>query len=227
MARLGGPRAFSARGTPDPVPTHSHESEAEGGRLGRYVHPDAANTFTQPQDFGTVTADAVTTEDLTVTGDLSLRDLSSWDFRVGVTVHEFKTPNDDGLGHDWYLPSSSCSLGGAVSAPIGSGVERTAAVTPAVNLYASAPAGLYRVNAYAVVTTAAAAGTLDVRIGWTDELGATTEDVINDLSLTGTGRAAATKVFRHSSGNITYEIPIAGLSGIPGFYLNVLLERLA
>jgi hypothetical protein len=88
-------------------------------------------------------------------------------------------------------------------------------------------AGTYKVHAYVWNATAAAAGTVDFIIGWTDAVGATTKTVVSALSLSGTGRDQGDVVVRtNGSSNITYAATVAGLTGTPGFNFSVGVERL-
>lgn len=81
------------------------------------------------------------------------------------------------------------------------------------------PAGLYAVEVYAACTTASGSGapTLDVTIGWTDVVGATTQSAVTALSLAATGRASGRVLAQVASGNITYSTTINAASGTPQY----------
>lgn len=85
------------------------------------------------------------------------------------------------------------------------------------------PAGLYSVQVYAVCTTASGSGTpnLDVTIGWTDVLGATTTNAVTGLLLSATGRASGRVLCQVASGNITYSTTINSASGSPQYAVYV------
>jgi len=92
-----------------------------------------------------------------------------------------------------------------------------------------APAGLYAIEVYAVCTTASGSGapTLDVTLGWTDVLGATTANAAGlngttfPLSLAATGRAQAKFILQLASGNITYSTTINAASGSPQYAIYI------
>ena len=87
-------------------------------------------------------------------------------------------------------------------------------------------AGEYVVYAYLQVTTAGASGTISVTIGWTDDVGATTTNVINLASTTSTGRVTATPLYiRTASGNVTYSTDITVGSGAPQYKINLMCVR--
>lgn len=82
---------------------------------------------------------------------------------------------------------------------------------------------------YAVCSTAGAAGTLDVVIGWVDQVGAKTFTVISALSLTSTANGSFGDVFiRGGVGAtaITFSATITGGVGSPAFDIFLVLEQL-
>ena len=84
------------------------------------------------------------------------------------------------------------------------------------------PAGLYEVEVYLLCTTAdAAAGTLAVTIGWTDDVGATTSTPITLFPLTATGRTTGRQIVRVASGNITYAVAATGGYGTSAYAVYV------
>lgn len=105
---------------------------------------------------------------------------------------------------------------------------QTAAIG-STGLSTTIPAGLYAIEVYAVCTTASGSGapTLDVTIGWTDVLGATTANAVGlngttfPLSLAATGRAQAKFILQVASGNITYATTINAASGSPQYALYI------
>lgn len=107
-------------------------------------------------------------------------------------------------------------------------IGQTAAIS-STNLSSTPPAGIYAVEVYAVCTVASGSGspTLDVTIGWTDVLGATTANAAGlngttfPLSLSATGRAQAKFVIQVNSGNITYSTTINSASGTPTYALYI------
>lgn len=99
-------------------------------------------------------------------------------------------------------------------------IGTTVLQTPAVN-------GLYRLSYYLEIIATDPTGTITLTLGWTDDNGAQTLDVVNALSLAATGYAQGQVVeFAKTTGNITYAVTLAGLTGSPQFNLYVLLERL-
>lgn len=95
---------------------------------------------------------------------------------------------------------------------------------------ATAPgAGQYEVTVYALCTTASGSGTptLACTIGYTDNVGATTQTAFTGLSLSATGRTAPAPLsLRVASGNITYTTTITGASGSPQYALYIKAVRL-
>lgn len=86
----------------------------------------------------------------------------------------------------------------------------------ATNLMASGhTAGLYRVDVVLLTTTNdAAAGTLAVTIGWTDNAGATTSVPITTHALTVTGRTPASVLLRSTgAAAVTYAVAVTGSYG--------------
>ncbi|OGS00826.1 MAG: hypothetical protein A2V88_06205 [Elusimicrobia bacterium RBG_16_66_12] len=97
------------------------------------------------------------------------------------------------------------------------------------NLSNGPPAGLYAIEVYAACTTASGSGapTLDVTIGWTDVLGATTVNVAGlngttfALNLAATGRAHGKVLAQVASGEITYATTINAASGNPQYAIYI------
>lgn len=89
---------------------------------------------------------------------------------------------------------------------------------------------VYLVEVVVQCTTVSGSGapTLDVTIGWTDAVGATTRNATADpgatafpLPLSVTGRTSAKFLFRRASGNITYATTINAASGTPQYALHI------
>src|SRR4029078_11457003 len=78
----------------------------------------------------------------------------------------------------------------------------------ATDLYAAAPpAGLYEVVAYLTITATGTTGTIVVNVGYTDELGATTQSETG-IAITSTGRIAVRwLVYSTGVANIKYTPP--------------------
>jgi hypothetical protein len=95
------------------------------------------------------------------------------------------------------------------------------------NLTNAPPTGLYRVDAILMTTTgAAAAGTLTLTIGWTDNVGATTSTPIAAHSLVTTGRTAGSQLLRVSSGEITYAVAVTGIYSTAAYAVYVRVTAL-
>lgn len=100
------------------------------------------------------------------------------------------------------------------------------------NLVASGhTAGVYRVSVVALCTTASGSGspTLDVTIGWTDNVGAATALAVTGLSLSATAAGGKTgSVILRSTGAaaITYATTVNSASGSPQYALYTRVERL-
>jgi len=101
------------------------------------------------------------------------------------------------------------------------------------NLSSTPPAGVYAVEVYVACTTASGAGapTLDVTVGWTDNVGATTQNVAAEpgatafpLPLSATGRSKGRVLCRVASGDISYSTTINAAAGTPQYaiYIRVL-----
>ena len=91
------------------------------------------------------------------------------------------------------------------------------------NLSSTPPAGVYAVEVYLQCTTNdVTAGTLTVTIGWTDDVGATTDAAaIAAFPLTATGRAKAVYApLRVASGDITYAVAITGAYGTAAYAIH-------
>ena len=104
-------------------------------------------------------------------------------------------------------------------------IDLTAQTTAigSTNMTSSAPVGMYEVDVVAICTTLSGSGapTLDVTIGWTDALGATTEKTINALSLSATGRTHGATRLMVSSSEIAYSTTINAASGSPQYALYI------
>lgn len=89
-------------------------------------------------------------------------------------------------------------------------------------------AGLYRIEVYAMTTTAdAAAGAVNVNIKYTDNVGART-DVAGPLDLTSaTGRVVATFFARMASGSLKYGVTHTGAYGTAAYALYATCEKIA
>jgi hypothetical protein len=97
----------------------------------------------------------------------------------------------------------------------------------ATTIYTPTALGLYRISVYALCTTGATAGLLDVTIGWTDDKQAQSSVVVNDLNLNTAGNAATyTLLIRSTATAITYTTAIAGKDGTPQYALFIAAERL-
>lgn len=102
------------------------------------------------------------------------------------------------------------------------------------NLSSTPPAGVYAVEVYAACTTASGSGapTLDVTIGWTDVVGATTANAVGlngstfPLPLSATGRAHARFVIQVASGDIAYSTTINAASGSPQYAIYIRVVQL-
>ncbi len=98
---------------------------------------------------------------------------------------------------------------------------QTANITT-TNLSNTPPVGSYDVEIYLMCTTAdAAAGTLTVTIGWTDNVGATTSTPITGFSLATTGRTTGRQIMRVNSGDITYAVAVTGSYGTAQYAIYV------
>lgn len=109
-------------------------------------------------------------------------------------------------------------------------VVRTGQATDigAVN-FANVAAGLYEVAAYVSCTTASGSGspTLDLTISWTDAVGATSRVVVNDFSVSATGRTYSTpNLIQLASGNITWQTAIANPDGSPQYSIYIVIKRI-
>lgn len=103
---------------------------------------------------------------------------------------------------------------------------QTAAIG-ATNMTNGAARMLHRVSYYLVTTTAdVTAGTIQVSIGYTDVLGATTQ-VSAALSLAATGRTSGQFFIQRASGNITYATTLVGIMGTAQYALYLTLELLS
>jgi len=94
------------------------------------------------------------------------------------------------------------------------------------NVYANAPAGVFRLSWYMIVTTPGSAGTITVNLNWTDEAAAQTA-----TSTTGTITsfviAPGTIVFHTApSTAITVSTAFNSVTGNPAYALYVQLEQL-
>jgi hypothetical protein len=99
---------------------------------------------------------------------------------------------------------------------------QTAAIG-ATDFVTAPPTGAYLVTVSVECTTASGAGspTLDVVIGWTNRVGATTKTVISGFDLSATGEDDGVVNFRVNSGNINYTTTIAGAAGTPQYALTI------
>lgn len=92
------------------------------------------------------------------------------------------------------------------------------------NLSSTPPTGVYAVEVYLQCTTAdLTAGSLTVTIGWTDDVGATTDaTAIMGFGLGTTGRTRAVYApLRVASGDLTYAVAITGSYGTAQYAIHV------
>ena len=105
----------------------------------------------------------------------------------------------------------------ALSAKTGS-IGQTTLYTPSV-------AGLYKVSVYHFCSVAGTAGTLDVTVGWTDDVGTTSVNPASQIALTTAGNwASGIGLLRSASGNITYLTTVTGATGNPQYGVYIILE---
>jgi hypothetical protein len=98
------------------------------------------------------------------------------------------------------------------------------------NILASAPAGVYRVSVYYVVTTAGTVGTsITVNLTYTDAQQAQTISTLNSSGLTlGQFVTGAFVIQQQATGNISYTITEGGAFTVhPVLALKIVLERLS
>jgi len=88
----------------------------------------------------------------------------------------------------------------------------------------TAIAGMYRVTIALEVTTAVAASTITVTLGWTDRVGATTATPINVFTSAVTGRTSGTQILWLNSGSLTYATTLA--VGLPTYNITIRAEAL-
>ena len=94
------------------------------------------------------------------------------------------------------------------------------------NLLASAPAGLYRATWYIETTSAGAAGTVLLTLGWNDGDAQTAVSATITL-VTASAALSGMTVIRSAAGqNITYATTVAGAVGGPTYNLTLVLEAM-
>lgn len=151
-----------------------------------------------------------------VRGDIIVRSAAGlWDMLSGGAADTFIKFN----GND---PVYSAALGKTGAAKID--LTNQSAAIGVTNLIAAPAAGLYRVSHTLLVTTAdVTAGAIQLSIGYTDTLGATTQ-VSGSLVLTATGRTSGTMVTQIASGALTYQVIVAGAVNAARYALFVRVE---
>lgn len=105
---------------------------------------------------------------------------------------------------------------------------QTAAIA-STTLYAvpSAGAGLYRIGAYVVTSTAGTAGTIGVSFGWNDGVQAQSSAALNvNANTLGSVNSATILVRANNSTNITYTVTFTGVTGTPQYTLYLTVETL-
>lgn len=90
-----------------------------------------------------------------------------------------------------------------------------------------APAGLYRLSYYLVITTAGTSGTVSATFGWSDLAAARTSGTGN-ITFGSLAAPATGSVIIQANGvaNITYLTTVTAAVGSPAYALNITLERL-
>ena len=97
---------------------------------------------------------------------------------------------------------------------------------PTETLHTPSVGGLFRLTWYVEITQIGS-GTLTLTLGWTDDNGAQTNNVINAISLGATGYWDGNiVVYDKMSQNLTYAVALGSPSGSPLFDLRIALERL-
>lgn len=88
------------------------------------------------------------------------------------------------------------------------------------------PADLYEVHLYATCTTAGSAGTLDVQIGYTDQVAARTVDAIRGLLLDATNPAGVIVLIRTDGAtNVTWTTTVTAPAGTPQYSLKIHIDQ--
>jgi len=97
---------------------------------------------------------------------------------------------------------------------------RSAAIA-STKLTNAPPFGFYAVDVIAMTTTAAGTATLTVTILWTDNVGATTANVISAMPFQTLGRTSGRVILRVASGDINFQTTVAGTQGLARYALYI------
>jgi hypothetical protein len=73
--------------------------------------------------------------------------------------------------------------------------------------------GTYSVSVILEITAAATTGTITVSLSWTDDVGATTENVITNFDATSTGRVSGIEFLHLNSSDISFSATTASITG--------------
>lgn len=86
---------------------------------------------------------------------------------------------------------------------------------------------LYRCSVYLQVTKAAAAGTVQVSVSWTDDTAATVTATTSALVVTAKGQTSSTILLRATATHaVTWSATLAGITGTPQYAVDVYFEQL-
>jgi len=212
-----------------PVPDHSHNGAINsGGDLADYLRLSRllSQTFAGPLVF----LQAPDLRGGLVMGpdDFSISSGGGMSWFDGTFIHSLPAPHDLTDGRFWDYPDANgaflCEGNGVKIARNYRQTAQTAAIS-SFNLLTAPTPGFYRVSAYIETTAETVAGTYTIPIGYTDAVGATSQNVINAVAVTGTGRTIGTPVIIEvSSGNVTAAVQIGLLTGT--YNVRIVAERL-
>jgi hypothetical protein len=94
---------------------------------------------------------------------------------------------------------------------------------------ARAAAGLYRLSVYLEITTAAGAGTYEIKGLYTDDAKAEQVELVSaGASLTAVGSSQSSAViYSNGTADVSYTVLVTGITGTPVYVAKAVLERLA
>ena len=148
--------------------------------------------------------------------DLAQTIRRQWSFLAGLVTTTFRMLNGAATGKLLKSDASGNATWGdpsyaTATEPAGGTASETGTLIGA----SSGAIGEYLITGYIEVTTASAAGTVDLQVTFTDEIGSNSVTVVIAVALTGTNRGRGSAVIRTADGGVDYSFNIAALVGVP------------
>lgn len=203
-----------------------------GGPLNEAVEKFEIDVYNGASVVRTITA---YTNTAVYTAAQQVADFGSVQSTVTVKIYQISATVGRGYPGAGTVPGTTDATAESVTsypgtADAGSSVDLTGqtASIAATNILTPSEDGLYEVSVLHLVSTAGTAGSLQTKIGWTDEQGAKTRVIATDLDLSyGTDQEGNSAIIRaKSTAAITYQTTVTGATGSPKYDLHINVRKL-